>query len=221
MQNKKIEPNLIASMIGDEPAKFNHLQCTLVKYSDSIDELAEAVVRHDMVGVVRVLSEDIDTLINEGPLSWAKKKLGWGKDKEAEAGAEVEPDDDSKEVADAMEKADTDRSHEYGHHSATTDKQTEWEEKYKVVYDWLTSTDPKQPGLLQRLSDPSKKALGNKPSWMMADPDMQKLLKALSNELYHRSKGLKPTYYSKGAKRPGKVGRPGRSISKGYEGDIV
>jgi hypothetical protein len=210
-------------MISDEPAKFNHLQCTLVKYSDSIDELAEAVAWHNMVGVVRVLSEDTDALINEGPLDWAKKKLGWGKkDKEAEA----EPSGDSEEVADAMSAADAqddvpatmsaaDTQGKWGHHPETTDKQRDWEEKYEVVYDWTVA-------LLKRLSDPEKKALGNKPSWMYGeDNDYAKLLRALSNELYHRSKGLKPTYYSKGAKRPGKEGRPGRSINRGYEGDII
>ena len=111
-----------------------------------------------------------------------------------------------------MSAADT--QGKWGDHPETADKQQEWEKKYAVVYDWTVE-------LLKRLSDPEKKALGRKPSWMSNDPDMQKLLKALSNELYHRSKGLKPTYYSKGSKRPGKEGRPGRSISKGYEGDIV
>ena len=238
MQNKKIDPSLIASMIGDDPAKFNHLQCTLIKYSDSIDELAEAIVRHNAVDVVRILSEDIDVLINEGPLSWAKKKLGWGKDKRAgaEAEAEAEPSGDSKEVADAMSASDTqddvpaamsaaDTQGKWGNHPETTDKQQDWDKKYSIVYDYTVK-------LLKRVSDPEKRALGNKPWWLIPGSaecqkqgtqcgDYAKLLKALSNELYHRSKGLKPTYYSKGAKRPGKEGRPGRSINKGYEGDII
>ena len=233
MPNKKIDPNLIASMIGDEPTQFNHLQCTLVKYSDSIDELAEAVVYRDMVGVVHILSEDIDTLINEGPLDWVKKKLrkatsGWDEkdekdeadEKDEEDGSEDRPytdaeiidDEDSESVADAMSSADT--QGKYGHHPETSATQTEWEEKYSKVYSWTVD-------LLKRLNDPEKGALGRKPKWMMHDPDMQKLLKALANELYHRSKSLKPTYYSKGSKKPGKDGRPGRSINKQYDDDIV
>ena len=228
MPNKKIDPNLIASMIGDEPTQFNHLQCTLVKYSDSIDELAEAVVYRDMVGVVHILSEDIDTLINEGPLDWVKKKLrkatsGWDEKNEADEVADEVSDEteddaaasehgDSESVADAMSSADT--QGKYGHHPETSATQTEWEEKYSKVYSWTVD-------LLKRLNDPEKGALGRKPKWMMHDPDMQKLLKALANELYHRSKSLKPTYYSKGSKKPGKDGRPGRSINKQYDNDIV